>query len=128
MSHLEKLTLPQLKAIEAAGAIGLEIEGMPYEVGKAVDKVLSIFTFSIGAGSAGICQLLNGYDFLRAFDNLKPKFAKRNADFATTATRAFADYASEVRAGEFPSLDHSYQMNPEEIERFKSGLAERKSI
>ena len=116
------------KAIEAAGAIGLEIEAMSYEVGKAFDKAVSIFTFSIGAGSVGSCQLLNSYDLLGACYNLKPKFAKRYADFATTATQAFADYASEVRAGEFPSLHHSYQMKPEEIECFKSGLAERKSI
>ncbi|GMG84580.1 3-methyl-2-oxobutanoate hydroxymethyltransferase [Paralimibaculum aggregatum] len=65
------------RAIEAAGAIGLEIEAMPYEVGKAVDEAVSIFTFSIGAGAAGTCQLLNGYDLLGAFDTFKPKFAKR---------------------------------------------------
>ena len=41
------------RAIEAAGAVGLEIEAMPYEVGKAVDDAVSVFTFSIGAGSAG---------------------------------------------------------------------------
>ena len=56
------------KAIEEAGAIGLEIEAMPYEVGKAVDEAVSIFTFSIGAGAAGTCQLLNGYDLIGAFD------------------------------------------------------------
>ena len=55
------------KAIQDAGAIGLEIEAMPYEVGKAVDQAVDIFTFSIGAGSAGTCQLLNGYDLLGAF-------------------------------------------------------------
>ena len=56
------------KAIERAGAIGLEIEAMPIEVGRAVDQAVSIFTFSIGAGAAGTCQLLNGYDLLGAFD------------------------------------------------------------
>ena len=63
------------RAIEEAGAIGLEIEAMPYEVGKAVDEAVSIFTFSIGAGAAGTCQLLNGYDLIGAFDTFKPKFA-----------------------------------------------------
>jgi len=42
------------RAIEEAGAIGLEIEALPYEVGKAVDEAVSIFTFSIGAGAAHI--------------------------------------------------------------------------
>lgn len=111
------------RAIEEAGAIGLEIEAMPYEVGKAVDEVVSIFTFSIGAGSAGTCQLLNGYDLLGAFDTFKPKFAKRYANIAEIATQAFADYAADVRSGAFPDAEHSYQMKPEEAERFAGLLA-----
>ncbi len=106
------------RAIEAAGAIGLEIEAMPYEVGKAVDEAVDIFTFSIGAGAAGTCQLLNGYDLLGAFDTFKPKFAKRYANLSETATEAFAAYAADVRAGRFPDEDHSYQMKPDEIARF----------
>jgi len=110
------------RAIEAAGAIGLEIEAMPYEVGKAVDEAVDIFTFSIGAGAAGTCQLLNGYDLLGAFDTFKPKFAKRYANLAQDATDAFAAYAEDVRAGRFPDAEHSYQMKPEEIARFEALL------
>lgn len=108
------------KAIEAAGAIGLEIEAMPYVVGKAVDKAVSIFTFSIGAGAAGTCQLLNGYDLLGAFDSFKPKFAKRYANMAEVATNAFASFLEEVRSGSFPDAEHSYGMRPDEIERFEA--------
>lgn len=110
------------RAIEAAGAIGLEIEAMPYEVGKAVDDAVDIFTFSIGAGAAGTCQLLNGYDLLGAFDTFKPKFAKRYANLAQDATDAFAAYADDVRAGRFPDAEHSYQMRPDEIARFETLL------
>ncbi|MFY0647656.1 3-methyl-2-oxobutanoate hydroxymethyltransferase [Sulfitobacter geojensis] len=109
-------------AIEEAGAIGLEIEAMPFEVGKAVDVAVDIFTFSIGAGAAGTCQLLNGYDLLGAFDAFKPKFAKRYANLAQDATEAFAAYADDVRSGRFPDAEHSYQMKPEEIERFAALL------
>jgi len=110
------------KAIEDAGAIGLEIEAMPYEVGKAVDDAVSIFTFSIGAGAAGTCQLLNGYDLIGSFDTFKPKFAKRYANVAEVATKAFADYAADVRAGTFPDEDHSYKMKPEEAEKLAQAL------
>ena len=112
------------RAIEAAGAIGLEIEAMPFEVGQAVDKAVGIFTFSIGAGAAGTCQLLNGYDLLGAFDTFKPKFAKRYANIAAEATQAFEAFAKDVRAGRFPDADHSYQMNPEESARFAALLGE----
>jgi len=110
------------KAIEEAGAIGLEIEAMPYEVGKAVDDAVDIFTFSIGAGAAGTCQLLNGYDLIGAFDTFKPKFAKRYGNIAEVATKAFADYAKEVRDGSFPDADHSYKMKPEEVEKLAAVL------
>ena len=113
------------KAIEEAGAIGLEIEAMPYEVGKAVDDAVSIFTFSIGAGSAGTCQLLNGYDLIGAFDTFKPKFAKRYGNIAEVATKAFADYAADVRAGTFPDDDHTYKMKPEEAEKLAAALARK---
>lgn len=111
------------RAIEDAGAIGLEIEAMPYEVGQAVDKAVSIFTFSIGAGSAGTCQLLNGYDLIGAFDTFKPKFTKRYGNVAEVATQAFADFAADVRQGNFPDDEHSYKMNPEEIEKLATALA-----
>lgn len=113
------------QAIEDAGAIGLEIEAMPYEVGKAVDNAVSIFTFSIGAGSAGTCQLLNGYDLLGAFDTFKPKFAKRYANLSEVATKAFSDYIKEVQTGEFPDEDHSYKMKEEEIKKLKQELSKR---
>lgn len=113
------------EAIEDAGAIGLEIEAMPYEVGKAVDDAVSIFTFSIGAGSAGTCQLLNGYDLLGAFDTFKPKFAKRYANLSEVATKAFSDYVQEVQKGKFPDADHSYKMKEEEIKKLNKVLSKR---
>ena len=112
------------KAIEEAGAIGLEIEAMPYEVGKAVDEAVGIFTFSIGAGSAGTCQLLNGYDLIGAFDTFKPKFAKRYGNIAEVATGAFAEFVGEVKAGKFPDEDHSYKMKPEEADKLARALRE----
>jgi 3-methyl-2-oxobutanoate hydroxymethyltransferase len=113
------------QAIEQAGAIGLEIEAMPIEVGRAVDQAVSIFTFSIGAGSAGTCQLLNGYDLLGAFDTFKPKFAKRYANIAEIATQAFSDYAKDVRAGHFPDDEHSYHMKQEEAQKLFARLEKK---
>ena len=114
------------RAIEEAGAIGMEIEAVPYEVGKAVDDAVSIFTFSIGAGAAGTCQLLNGYDLIGAFDTFKPKFAKRYGNVVDVAVKAFEDYAEDVRSGAFPDADHSYKMKAEEVEKFTAALAKSK--
>lgn len=116
------------RAIEEAGAIGLEIEAMPYEVGRAVDEAVDIFTFSIGAGSAGTCQMLNGYDLIGAFDTFKPKFAKRYGNIAEVATKALESFADDVRSGTFPDEDHTYKMNPEEAARFAQMLASEKEL
>lgn len=110
------------KAIEEAGAIGLEIEAVPYEVGQAVDDAIDIFTFSIGAGAAGTCQMLNGYDLIGAFDTFKPKFAKRYGNVADVAVEAFKSYVADVRSGAFPNEDHSYLMQKEEAAKLKEAL------
>ncbi len=108
-----------------AGAVGLEIEAVPYGIGRAVDEAVSIFTFSIGAGSPGTCQSLAGYDLIDAFDTFKPKFAKRYGNIREIATEAFDEYAEKVRAGVFPDEDHCYRMKPEEAAKFAEALIER---
>ena len=57
-----------------------------------------------------------------AFDTFKPKFAKRYANMADIATQAFAEYARDVRSGQFPDAEHSYTMPDEEIARFQALL------
>ena len=110
------------RAIEEAGAIGMEVEAVPPEVGEAVEQTVSIFTFSIGAGGASCGQLLNGADLIGSFDSFKPKFAKRYGNVGEVAMRAMSDYAEEVRSGSFPDSDHVYKMNSEEAEMFKKAL------
>ncbi|MEM9520208.1 MAG: 3-methyl-2-oxobutanoate hydroxymethyltransferase [Actinomycetota bacterium] len=102
------------QAIEESGAIGMEIEAVPAEVGQAVDEAVSIFTFSIGAGAAINCQLLNAYDLIGAFDTFKPKFAKRYGNINEVATQALQNYVADVHAGLFPDDDHTYAMDPAE--------------
>ncbi len=110
------------RAIEEAGAVGLEIEAVPPEVGRAVDEAVEIFTFSIGAGNAGCGQLLLGADLIGSFDTFKPKFAKRYGNVGEVATKAFAQYAADVRERSFPDADHSYKMSAEEVKKLEAAL------
>lgn len=111
------------KAIEEAGAIGMEVEAVPPEVGQAVEDAVDIFTFAIGAGGASSGQLLNGADLIGSFDSFKPKFAKRYGNVGTVAIDAFSRFAEEVRGGTFPDADHCYTMKPEEAARLRQALA-----
>jgi 3-methyl-2-oxobutanoate hydroxymethyltransferase len=110
------------RAVEAAGAIGFEIEAVPARVASAIDAAVSVFTFGIGAGSACTGQILLGADLLGAFDAFKPKFAKRYADMNSVALGAFEEYVRDVRGGAFPDADHSYAMNPDEEARLDAVL------
>ena len=112
-------------AIEAAGAVGFEIEAVPAPVAKAVDDAVGIFTFGIGAGAASCGQLLLAFDLLGVFDQFKPKFTKRYANVSEIAVAALAEFAAEVRAGKFPDAEHSYGMKPEEEEKLNAALAQR---
>ena len=111
------------KAIEEAGAIGMEVEAVPPEVGQAVEEAVEIFTFAIGAGGASSGQLLNGADLIGSFDSFKPKFAKRYGNVGAVAIDAFSRFADEVRSGAFPDADHCYTMKPEEADRLRQALA-----
>jgi 3-methyl-2-oxobutanoate hydroxymethyltransferase len=113
------------RAIEEAGAVGLEIEAVPPEVGAAVEAAVGIFTFSIGAGGAGCGQLLIGADLIGAFDSFKPKFAKRYGNVGEVATQAFAAYVEDVRGKRFPAEEHCYGMKAEEAVLFKELLARK---
>lgn len=113
------------KAIEAAGAVGFEIEAVPTPVAEAVDRAVEIFTFGIGAGGASTGQLLLGMDLLGMFDQFKPKFSKRFAQISDIATEALKSYVAEVRGKSFPDADHSYGMKPEEAAKLAAALAAR---
>jgi len=115
-------------AIEKAGAVGIEIEAVPAEVALEVDKAVSIFTVSIGGGSAGNCQLLNGDDLVGGFNTFKPKFAKRFGNVADVATNAFKEFVKEVKDNSFPDKEHSYSMSPSEIRKFKQYLKRKNKI
>lgn len=111
------------KAIEEAGAIGMEVEAVPPEVGQAVEAAVDIFTFAIGAGGASSGQLLNGADLIGSFDSFKPKFAKRYGNVGAIAIDAFSRFADDVRGGAFPDAEHCYTMKPEEADRLRQALA-----
>ena len=80
----------------------------------------------IGAGSAGNCQLLNGYDLMGGFSTFKPKFAKRFGNVADVATNAFKRFVSEVKESRFPDAEHSYTMSANEIINLKQYLERKK--
>ena len=55
-----------------------------------------------------------------------PRFAKRFADVHSETVRGISDYAEAVRTRSFPDDEHSYGIAPEEIERLREQLPQRR--
>ena len=95
-------------AVEAAGAFGIVLEGIPAKLAERISAELSIPTIGIGAGPACDGQVLVIHDILGLCEKYSPKFVKRYADLGPIIGEAVRQYVSEVRGGEFPTEEHSF--------------------
>ncbi|MCK4956295.1 MAG: 3-methyl-2-oxobutanoate hydroxymethyltransferase [Candidatus Cloacimonetes bacterium] len=105
-AEFEKI-LAQAKAIEAAGAFMLVLEGIPEELGKTISETLSIPTVGIGAGRYCDGQVLVYHDLLGMAD-FKPKFVKTYENLADKTINALAEFTREVKSLSFPSEEYIY--------------------
>ncbi|MCL2586257.1 MAG: 3-methyl-2-oxobutanoate hydroxymethyltransferase [Streptosporangiales bacterium] len=96
------------KAMEAAGAFSVVLEGIPAELGARITEALSIPTIGIGAGAECDAQVLVWQD-MAGLSPRSPKFAKRYAEIGNILREAAAEYASDVASGAFPSEQYSYK-------------------
>lgn len=101
-------------ALEQAGAFAIVLEAVPPDVAEQVTSVVSVPTIGIGAGAGCDGQVLVSTDLLGlSRGGHLPKFAKRFANLGDQAVDAVRGYVEEVRAGTFPSAQHSYKRNSE---------------
>ena len=100
--------LSDARALEAAGAFALVLEGVPRELGREVTTALRIPTIGIGAGPDCDAQVLVVYDLLGITRGPMPKFAKAFADIGDRIVAAARSFADEVAAGSYPDDEHSY--------------------
>ena len=95
-------------AVQAAGAFSVVLEGIPAKLAARISAELSIPTIGIGAGPSCDGQVLVIHDILGLCEKYSPKFVKRYADLAPIISGAVKAYVAEVRAGEFPKEEHSF--------------------
>ena len=104
-------------AVEAAGAFAVVLESMPRELAAQITHELRIPTIGIGAGPDCDGQILVLHDLIGLGSGHTPKFARRYANVGEVISRAVSEYASDVRAGHFPSDEESYHFSAEARER-----------
>ncbi len=96
------------KAVEAAGAFCLVIEGVKADVAERVALAVAIPVIGIGAGSAVDGQVLVFSDMLGLYEPFVPKFVKQYLDGAEAVKAAVETFKSDVQSRAFPAQEHTY--------------------
>lgn len=96
------------QAVQEAGAFCVVFEMIPAELSADLTAQLEIPTIGIGAGPDCDGQVLVCNDLLGMDTTFQPKFVKRFASLQEPIVDAVRAYVGEVRAGTFPTHDHSF--------------------
>ncbi|SMF90148.1 ketopantoate hydroxymethyltransferase [Azospirillum oryzae] len=102
--------LADAKAITAAGAFALVVEGVMEPLAEAITAAVTVPTISIGASVACDGQVLVTDDLLGLFADFTPKFVRRYAELGPMVTHAAATYAEDVRHRRFPGPEHVFRV------------------
>lgn len=101
------LVLDEARAVEAAGAFSIVVEGVAEGLAREVTSVVGVPTIGIGASAGCDGQILVTDDMLGLFE-WTPKFVRRYAALREEIGRAVAAYADDVRNRAFPGEAETY--------------------
>ena len=99
------------QALDETGVFALVLEGIPEVVTSVVTERISAPTIGIGAGISADGQVLVFHDLLGLGFGHYPKFVRQYADLRTIAADALRRYGNDVRAGRFPSVQETYNVD-----------------
>lgn len=118
-----------MQALEAAGAVAVELEVVPAKVGAELSRRSGLVTFGMGAGSGTDAQYLFAEDVLGCTRGHRPRHAKVYRNFRAEYDRlqaereaAFAEFVADVQAGRYPGPEHDVQVADAEFSAFLAGL------
>jgi len=118
-----------VRAYEAAGAFGAEIEVVPVEVASAISARTSLFLLSMGAGTGCDAQYLFAEDVLGQNRGHMPRHSKVYRNFAAEYDRlqqeriaAFSEFVADVDSKAYPEERHVVRMDAAELDDFMARL------
>ena len=105
------------RLLEEAGVFAITLECIPDKLAQLITKSLRIPTIGIGAGKSCDGQVLVINDMLGMFSDFVPRFVKQYARLNTEITAAVQGYIAEVREGDFPAGEHTFDMDADILDR-----------
>jgi 3-methyl-2-oxobutanoate hydroxymethyltransferase len=100
--------LDDARAIAAAGAFSIVVEGVVETIAREVTAAVSCPVIGIGASAECDGQILVIDDMLGMFERV-PRFVKRYGALAEEIGKAVESYAADVRTRAFPTSEQTYQ-------------------
>lgn len=99
-------------ALESAGAFSIVLEKIPAQVAAEATRLLKIPTIGIGSGADCDGQVLVNYDMLGLYEQMSLKFVRQYRHLSEEIRHAVKEYVEDVKKGDFPSQDESYDLTP----------------
>jgi 3-methyl-2-oxobutanoate hydroxymethyltransferase len=112
-------------ALEEAGAFALVLELVPASLAREISARLRIPTIGIGAGPGCNGQVQVWHDLMGLYTDFVPRHAGRYATLAEQMGAALQQYTSDVRSGNFPTMEHASDMDEHDLRAALEGLPPR---
>jgi 3-methyl-2-oxobutanoate hydroxymethyltransferase len=109
-------------ALQKAGCFAIVFEAIPAAVVHELMARMEIPVIGIGAGASTDGQVLVFHDLLGIREGVGARFVKRYADIQDDMTAGVRAYVEDVRTRRYPSPDHTYSIDPDELRQFQAGL------
>ncbi|MBK5483740.1 3-methyl-2-oxobutanoate hydroxymethyltransferase [Peribacillus sp. TH16] len=109
------------KKCEAAGAIAIVFECVPYQVGELVTQNLAIPTIGIGAGAETDGQVLVYHDVISYGVDRVAKFVKVYGNANELISNSITSYVNDVKTKDFPTKEHTFTMKEEQLSALYGG-------
>ncbi len=106
-------------ALQEAGCFAIVFEAIPAAVATLLMECVEVPVIGIGAGAATDGQVLVFHDLLGIREGVGARFVKRYADLGAEMTAGVRAFAEDVRARRYPGPDHTYSIDPSELERLR---------
>ncbi len=105
-------------ALESVGCFSIVFEAVPAAITAAMGDRLEVPIIGIGAGPTD-GQVLVFHDLLGIYGGPAPKFVKRYAEMRREMIAGVSEYAADVRERRYPADEHTYAIEPDELEEFR---------
>ena len=115
-----KNLLNDILSVENAGAAFHLLECVPEEVTAEIYKHVKNPLYGIGSGRNVDGQLVISHDMLGLFvGDVDPKFVKKYANLSKIIKETFTSYIEDIKNNEFPTEEHLYSIDGEDLKKIQ---------